>query len=114
MTNTITISGRLANDPKKVNTQTGKHCARFTVANQKDKDTTYFFDCVVYGPGADFLVQWFKKGAGIDVTGRLEYYDKEKDGKKYRNYQILALSIDFPVSKASAKTPEDDTKDLPW
>lgn len=108
MTNTIVLSGRLANDPQNITTNNGNHGARFTVANSRDKNTTYFFDCVVYGSGADFITEWFKKGSGVDIVGRLEYYDKEKDGRKYRNYQIVCSNIDFPVTKAGGKLPKED------
>ena len=98
MFNQCTIEGRLTADVRKTNTTNGTKAVTFSVANARGNKTTMFFNVVAYGSTAEFIAKYFKKGSPVIVSGPLEYYDSERDGKKYRNYQIIAVSCDFPVS----------------
>lgn len=98
MFNQCTIEGRLTADVNKANTTNGTKAVRFAVANTRNNKSTMFFNVVAYGTTAEFIAKHFEKGSPIIVSGPLEYYDTERDGKKYRNYQIIAISCDFPVS----------------
>lgn len=98
MFNQCTIEGRLTADVNKANTTNGTKAVRFAVANTRSNKNTMFFNVVAYGTTAEFIAKHFEKGSSIIVSGPLEYYDTERDGKKYRNYQIIAISCDFPVS----------------
>ena len=106
-----TIEGRLTADVKKSKTTNGTKCVRFSVANQRSKDSTMFFNVVAYGTTAEFVEKYFSKGTPIIVSGPLEYYDTEKDGKKYRNYQIVAVSVDFTVSNKPEQENKENTSD---
>ena len=115
MFNQCTIEGRLTADVKKSKTTNGTKAVRFAVANQRSKDSTMFFNVVAYGGTAEFVEKYFSKGSPIIVSGPLEYYDTEKDGKKYRNYQIVAISVDFTVSnkpESAADNKEQTTDEL--
>lgn len=112
MFNQCTIEGRLTADVKKSKTTNGTKAVRFAVANQRSKDSTMFFNVVAYGGTAEFVEKYFSKGSPIIVSGPLEYYDTEKDGKKYRNYQIVAVSVDFTVSnKPESADNKEQTAD---
>lgn len=112
MFNQCTIEGRLTADVKKSKTTNGTKAVRFAVANQRSKDSTMFFNVVAYGGTAEFVEKYFSKGSPIIVSGPLEYYDTEKDGKKYRNYQIVAISVDFTVSnKPESADNKEQTAD---
>ena len=111
MFNQCIIEGRLTADVKKSKTTNGTKCVRFSVANQRSKDATMFFNVVAYGTTAEFVEKYFSKGTPIIVAGPLEYYDTERDGKKYRNYQIVAISADFTVSNKPDAEPKDAPAD---
>lgn len=116
MFNQCTIEGRLTADVRKSNTTNGTKAVTFSVANARSNKSTLFFNCVAYGTTAEFIAKHFKKGSPVIVSGPLEYYDTERDGKKYRNYQIIAVTCDFPVSNkdhvaadsAGAESTEDN------
>lgn len=111
MFNQCIIEGRLTADVKKSKTTNGTKAVRFAVANQRSKDSTMFFNVVAYGNTAEFVEKYFSKGTPIIVSGPLEYYDTEKDGKKYRNYQIVAVSVDFTVSNKPEQENKESTSD---
>lgn len=110
MFNLISMTGRLTADPKKGTTSTNRHYCTFAVANQKTKEKTLFFNCCAYEKTAEFIAQYFKKGDVITFYGSLDYYDNEKDGKKYRNYQIIVNGADFPAVNKQ-KDPAENTAD---
>lgn len=107
MFNLISMTGRLTADPKKGQTTTNRKYCTFAVANQKTKEKTLFFNCVAYEKTAEFIAQYFKKGDVITFYGSLDYYDNEKDGKKYRNYQIVVNGADFPAVSRQKNDTED-------
>ena len=116
--NLTIMMGRLTRDPEVRST------AKTTVANiriavdrrfkrdgQPDAD---FFDCVAFGPQAEFLEKYFKKGTKGLFTGRLENDNyTDKDGKQVYRTRIMVESIEFAESKkttggAPATTPAVD------
>lgn len=111
MFNQCTIEGRLVADVRKSNTTNGTKAVTFSVANARSNKSTLFFNCVAYGTTAEFIAKYFKKGSPVIVSGPLEYYDTERDGKKYRNYQIIAVTCDFPVSNKDHAADNDHAAD---
>lgn len=116
MFNLISMTGRLTADPKKGTTATNRHYCTFSVANQKTKEKALFFNCIAFEKTAEFIAQYFKKGDVITFYGSLDYYDTEKDSKKYRNYQIIVNGADFPAVSRSqnAKDPAEAATDAEW
>lgn len=104
--NKIIITGRIVNDLEIKAVGGGTELCNFTVAvdrRRKDADgnkQTDFFDCTVFGKSAAFLHQYFHKGDGINIEGRMESRTwEDKDGKKRKNWSIMCDNIEFPHGK---------------
>ena len=100
--NKITIMGRLTRDPEMVTLSTGNEKCRFTVAvdrrTKKDQPKKAdFFDCDAWAATAAFVNNWFKKGAGIVVCGRMESSTSEKDGNKRTFWTLNVEDVYFPI-----------------
>lgn len=114
--NYIALTGRLTKDPEVRYTPAKKARCAFTlaVADGKDKDgnkKTQFLPCVAWEDKAEFLDQYFIKGDGVAVTGKLTSRSYEKDGKKQYVTEVLVSSIEFPLSKKEAYGTEKTTPD---
>lgn len=102
-TNVVIMSGRLATDPELKTTTSGKDVARFSLAVDRsytkgEERKADFFTVIVWGGAARFVEQYFSKGSGIELRGRLEtrsYEDKE--GNKRTVTEIIAEDVRFPV-----------------
>jgi single-strand DNA-binding protein len=102
-TNTITLLGRLANDPiigTLPNSDRSVLEIRLAVdrptANKDDAD---FFPVTLYGRDADAVDRLSGKGRRISVTGRLRTDSWDKDGeKRYKTFVVAdnVTIIDFP------------------
>ena len=95
MLNVITLVGRLTRDPELRRTNSGTSVGAFTVAcddgrkGPNGEKQTLFMDCTVFGPQADTLMKFWRKGNLIAVYGRLV-------SRKYTNAQgvnVTAYSI---------------------
>ncbi len=109
--NSITISGRLANEPKYRLTLNGKSVANFVVATQRPnvKDTVDFIDCVAWDKTADFICQHFCKGKWIEISGVFTTRDFEKDGEKRKISEVRCDIAGFGgVKKCDCDFPEED------
>ena len=102
--NKVIIMGRLTKDPELRNTNNGKDVANFTVAVDRrakkgeDKQAD-FIDCVAWGQSAVFVNQYFSKGNGIIVDGRLESRRwQDKEGNNRISWEVIAEQIYFPIS----------------
>lgn len=106
MLNTISLVGRLTRDPEARQTQSGNTIGAFTVAvdGRKNADGTkevLFMDCDVFGPQADTLLKYWRKGNLISLSGRLcsrKYVNK--DGISVTAYSVRCDHIDFVESTA--------------
>ena len=107
MLNHITIMGRLTRDPELRRTGTGTAVASFCVAVDRDfadkqsgvKETD-FLDCVAWRQTGEFVSKYFKKGAMIVVSGRLQIRSwNDKDGNKRKSAEIVADNCYFGSTK---------------
>lgn len=108
MINQSIIMGRLTANPELRTTQNGKPYSMFTVAVQrsrKDADgsrQTDFIDCSAWGKNAEFLCNWFEKGAMIIIRGELRTRDIDADTEsRQKRTTIHADEITFGESKKS-------------
>jgi single-strand DNA-binding protein len=119
----LVIQGRLTKDPELRTTGGGTTIASFTVAvdgyKPKDSDErpVEFFSCKAFGARAEVIDQYFKKGDGIFVQGRIQtekWNDKETGEKKYKTVAIVD-AIDFPPSKVSDRqeAAEEEEEEAP-
>lgn len=106
--NKTQITGNIAQDLMVKNQEGGKIVVRTSVATRRrlskeqrereDVQTADFIPIVAFGHTAEFLNKYFKKGSGIEVTGRLQsgsYTNKE--GVKVYTLDLVAEEISFPA-----------------
>lgn len=110
MLNHIAIMGRLARDPELRRTGSGIAVANFSVAVERDfKDgngekKADFIDCVAWRQAGEFVAKYFKKGAMIALTGRLEMRDwVDKNGNKRISAEINADRCYFGGGKSDGE-----------
>ena len=106
--NKITIQGRITKDVELGHSQSGNAYARFSVAvdrrTRKDEERkTDFFDCVGFGKTAEFIEQYFHKGDGILINGRMESNQwTDKDGNKRLSWALSIDDVEFPLSRRNS------------
>ena len=97
--------GRLTRDPEVRYTQSGKACARFTLAidRRKSGDGNHqadFISCVAWEKTAEAISQYTGKGRKIAVEGRIQTrsYDGNDGTKRYVT-EVVVQSMEFCDSK---------------
>ena len=93
--NNAAIIGRLVKDIEIRNTETGRQVTTFCVAVSKDKEHTYFIDCVAWDKVAQNLQKYFHKGDKLGISGLITTRSYEKDGINRKITEILVNSFDF-------------------
>jgi len=95
-------TGRFTRDPVLKKTKTNnKSVVSFTLAvkrDYKDKDGKYpvdWIDYVAWGPTAELIEKYCKKGTLVRVTGPVEVNSYEKDGKNINRVEIRVEEIEF-------------------
>ena len=102
--NKIILMGRLTRDPevRYINDNTiGRYSLavdrRFKREGQPDAD---FFNCTVFGKGAEFTEKYLKQGTKIVISGRIEQDNyTDKDGNKVYSWQVIVDEQEFAESK---------------
>ena len=69
--NHVTIAGRITNNLELKTTQMQKPVLSFSVAVNRDKDHSDFFNCVAFNKTAETIAKYFGKGSNILVDGQL-------------------------------------------
>ncbi len=96
--NKIIISGNSARDVELETSENGTKFARINLAVSRkfDKDTTDWFNCVVFGALAEKVASvYVKKGSKVLITGRLEFSEQEKDGVKVRYPSVIVEDLEL-------------------
>ena len=103
--------GRLTRDPEVRYTQSGKSCARFTLAIDRRKSSdgnqqADFIPCVAWEKTAEVISQYTGKGRKIAVEGRIQTrsYDA-KDGTKRYATEVVVQSMEFCDNKGGSTSP---------
>ena len=107
--NSVTMIGRLCNEPELRRTQNGTACCAFTLAvkRPKVKDITDFHNCVVWQQGAEYLSQYGHKGDLVGVTGYLTSREwTDKDDNKRKSVEVTCDSVELISSKRSENTTQ--------
>lgn len=100
--NRVIITGRLGRDPEMKVANSGTELINFTVAvdrrmtKGKDKITDWI-PCTAFGKTAAFINQYFHKGDGIHIQGRLESSTSEAHGEKRTFWNVTVDEVEFPL-----------------
>lgn len=106
--NKIILMGRLTRDPEVRYSQGANSTAiaRYTLAvdrkfkrdGEPDAD---FFNCTVFGKGAEFAEKYLKQGVKIAISGRMESDNyTNKDGEKVYGWKVVVDEQEFCEKKA--------------
>ena len=115
MLNHSTIMGRLTRDPELRRTNSGKAVCSFTIACDKPgKDSgASFIDCVAWEKTAEFINNYFGKGALIVLEGRLESRQYEtKDSQKRTVLEVVVTQAHFCERKKENPTKNEIPEDF--
>lgn len=103
MINLVVQVGRLSKKPALVEAKPGRwvcNCAISVTEVHGGKEETCFIDFEVWGERAKWLNEYFKKGDGICLRGRLVYLKwEDKNGQKRAKHIIRVTSASFPPGK---------------
>ena len=129
MLNVFALQGRMARDPELRQTTAGKSVCNFTIACDRGKDQTDWFDVVAWEKSAEFICKYFRKGSMILLEGRLQSRKyQDKNGNNRTAVEVVAGNVNFCGGKqenggepAAAKATEPggfepimDDGDLPF
>lgn len=107
MINSITLVGRLTNNPENRTTESGTVVTNFTVALNDGKEKTYFFRCVAFKDLASRVTQFLTKGSLVGVNGKLTQRTyKDLEGKTKEVVEIVCQSVEFLSPKKESETTE--------
>lgn len=107
--NSCVLMGRLTRDPEKRYTADNTPVTSFSIAVNRDKDHSDFFDCTAWRKTADFVSTYFAKGDMIAVCGRIQNRDwTDKNGNARRSTEIIADSVSF----CGGKKDKPDQKEV--
>lgn len=111
------FEGRLGNDPELRYSDKGLAICSISVAvaNKKKNEAGEYIDeplwirASLFGKRAEFVNQWFKKGQGIIVEGKLQKNKpfQRKDGEWDYSIDVIADDVHF-VSGQKQEQPKED------
>lgn len=115
MLNVIAIQGRLAADPERRQTTTGKAVCTFRIAcdrGRKDANgnsLTDWIPCTAWEKTADFICKYFPKGSMIALDGRLQSRTyQDKNGQNRTALEIVVNNASFCGSKETAHPAQEN------
>ena len=126
--NKVCLLGRLCADPNMREFGDNK-LADFTLAvdrglskeaKEKAKQTADFIRCKAWGPKADLIEKYFKKGDQLALSGKIQTGNYEdSDGKKVYTTDVIIEGVDFIRNQSAEENkPKQssifDEGDLPF
>jgi single-strand DNA-binding protein len=104
--NKVILTGRLIADPELKTTPTGVEVTSFRIAvnqeyvKQGEERKADFFNIVAWRKTAAFICQYFHKGDGIDIVGKLQSRQYEaNDGSNRYVVEVVVENVEFPLGK---------------
>lgn len=118
MLNQVIIHGRFTKGVELKQTNNGAAVVAFTLANDRivnGEKKTDFFDVIAWNQNAKFINQFFKKGDGIIVIGRLqtrEYVDSKGNNRK--TTEIVVDRVEFAGGNKAKNANADSEGENPF
>lgn len=125
--NNITIHGHLAREPElkeytNAKGESGKLCKFAVAVNRRFGEEADFFNCIIFGKGAEVIKKFFHKGSEIAVSGEMQcnpYTPEGSDTKRYP-WTLQVQQFDFCGKKdgngapaaGSAEAPQDSFEEI--
>ena len=111
--NTITIAGKVGQNPELRFSNSGTAVLNFgvgTTSGKDDKRKTVWHNITVFGDLAQHVAESISKGSSVIVVGRYDVDEYEtKQGEKRKSYKIVADEVGLSLRWASA-TSNDTSK----
>lgn len=111
--NSITIIGKVGQDPELRATANGKMICTFSVATtsgKDDKKKTVWHNVTAFGDMAEHAAESFSKGSNVIVVGKFDVDEYEtKQGEKRKAHKIIADELGLSIRWAGA-TSNDSSK----
>lgn len=106
--NSITLIGRLTNEPDMRTTQNGTTVTAFTLAVDRDYQSggserqTDFISCVAWRKTGEFVSKFFRKGQMMALHGSLQSRKwEDKNGNNRVAFEVIADNVYFCGDKKS-------------
>lgn len=110
MINSVTLVGRIVNDPEMRYAQSGTQVTKFRIGVkrtrrvQEGQDDTDFINIVCFGKTAEFVAQYMDKGSLVGIEGRIQTRSWDDDqGKRTWWTEILANTVQALESRQDAE-----------
>lgn len=105
--NQVSVSGNLGADAELRSTKGGTPVLTFALAvNERVRQTdgtwgdrASWVDCVLFGPRAQALADWLRKGCKVAVQGRLRTSTWERDGVNHKRTEVVVEEVDLMTVK---------------
>ena len=104
--NKVILMGRLTRDPEmRYGQGSSTAVCRYSIAvdrrfKRDGQPEADFFNCTVFGKGAEFAEKYLKKGTKIVISGSIQNDNyTNKDGQKVYGTQIIVEEQEFAESK---------------
>ena len=116
MINKINIAGRVGGDPEVAYFEGDKVVAKFSVAVNRTKEETNWFNIEVWGKSAEIAKEYVRKGSLVGITGRLGFseWEDKTTGEPKRKHVITADNYRGLALLGSSKKREDYDNDDGW
>lgn len=88
--NSVTMIGRIGQDPEVKYFESGNAKATFTLAVRKGKDQTDWFNVSAWSKDAEFIANYASKGRQISLKGSFSIRTYQKDGETREWAEITA------------------------
>lgn len=98
----LIIQGNIGQIHEPRYTADGKAVVGFSVAYSEGRDkTTTWFNCTAFGRSGEFVQQYFQKGDGIIVEGRIqcEKYTDKNSGAERESWKVSVDKVAFSGGK---------------
>lgn len=115
--NKVFLHGHVATDITLRRTQSGKAVANFNVATNEgsgDRKRAEFTRCVAWDKTAEIAGKHLRKGSEVNLEGRLQTREYDKDGEKRRVTEVVIGNLEFCGKRGDSQDapPPDDGADV--